>query len=193
MPRIYMVRHGKAAAGWGADADPGLDAAGAAQAEAVAQQLIEELGPGVSLPLLTSPLKRCQETSVPLARAWSAVPQVEPRVSEIPSPSDDLTGRAAWLRRIMPGTWADIAKDAGSGHVDYVGWRDALVARLCAVQYDTVVFSHFIAINAAVGAATGADTIVCFRPDNGSITQLDVAPTGLTLVALGREAETTVR
>jgi broad specificity phosphatase PhoE len=39
MPRIYLVRHAKPAAGWGDDPDPGLDALGATQAEAVAREL----------------------------------------------------------------------------------------------------------------------------------------------------------
>lgn len=189
MPHIYMIRHGKAAAGWGADADPGLDATGQSQAEAVAREL-EGKGP---LPLLTSPLKRCRETAIPLARAWERVPAVEPAVSEIPSPTDKLEDRAAWLRRIMPGTWAEIATDPDSGDVDFVGWRDALVERLKAITEDTVIFSHFIAINAAVGHATGDDRIVCFRPDNCSVTAFEVDGQGLRVVSLGREADTVVR
>ncbi|MEQ8745220.1 histidine phosphatase family protein [Pyruvatibacter sp.] len=194
MARIYMIRHGKAAAGWAADPDPGLDAEGQAQAEAVA----EHLGPALSekagpLPVLTSPLKRCRETSIPLARMWSLVPVVEPLVSEIPSPTDDLEARGAWLRRIMPGTWADIAKDQTSGTVDFTGWRDALVQRLQRIEQDTVIFSHFIAINAAVGAAKGNDSVVVFRPDNCSVTQLETSSDGLHVVSLGREADTVVR
>ena len=34
------------------------------------------------------------------------------------------------------------------------------------LRYGCVVFSHFIAINAAVGYATGDDRVVSFRPDN---------------------------
>jgi len=193
VPRIYMIRHGKAAAGWGADPDPGLDDEGNAQSEAVAREIVGLLGDGVSLPLITSPLKRCRETSMPLARAWSAVPAVEPAVSEIPSPTENLDERAQWLRRVMPGTWADIANDASSGDVDFTGWRDDLVARLKAVTEDTVIFSHFIAINAAVGAAKSDDRVVVFRPDNCSVTQLDVTADTITLVSLGREADTVVR
>ena len=48
MARLYLVRHGKAAAGWGADADPGLDEIGRNQAEQMAQGLVG-LGP---LPLI---------------------------------------------------------------------------------------------------------------------------------------------
>ncbi len=194
MARIYMIRHGKAAAGWAADPDPGLDAEGREQADAVARilgpRLSEADGP---LPVLTSPLKRCRETSMPLAKLWSLVPAVEPLVSEIPSPTKDLEARGEWLRRIMPGTWADIQNDATSGNVDFTGWRDALVARLHEIGEDTVIFSHFIAINAAVGAATGDDRVVCFRPDNCSVTQFDVSSGGLKVVALGREADTVVR
>lgn len=193
MPRIYMIRHGKAAAGWGADADPGLDAEGQAQSEAAAKEVVALVGEQTQLPLMTSPLKRCRETSVPLAKLWSSVPQVEPMVSEIPSPTEDLDERAQWLRRVMPGTWADIAKDEVSGDVDFTGWRDGLVARLKEVTQDTVIFSHFIAINAAVGAATGDDRVVCFRPDNCSVTVFDVSADTLTLVTQGREADTVVR
>ena len=39
MTRIYMIRHGKAAAGWDGDADPGLDALGQLQAEALAEKV----------------------------------------------------------------------------------------------------------------------------------------------------------
>jgi len=61
MSRIYMVRHGKAEAGFGEGMDPGLDARGRSQAEAVAQTL-KAKGP---LPIISSPLRvtrLCGET-----------------------------------------------------------------------------------------------------------------------------------
>ena len=66
MPRLILVRHGRAAAGWGADLDPGLDELGRTQAENVAKVLAPQ-GP---LPIVTSPLRRCQETAAPLAALW---------------------------------------------------------------------------------------------------------------------------
>ena len=69
MARLYMIRHGLASAGWDGDADPGLADDGRQQAEAVAAQvkaLVAE-----PAPIFTSPLKRCQETAVPLAAAWA--------------------------------------------------------------------------------------------------------------------------
>lgn len=54
-----------------------------------------------------------------------------------------------------------------------------------ALQSDTAVFSHFIAINVMVGAALQREeTIVC-RPDHASITELRINDGELKLVAAG--------
>jgi broad specificity phosphatase PhoE len=58
---------------------------------------------------------------------------------------------------------------------------------------DCVVFSHFIAINAAVGHATGDDRVVSFRPANCSITIMETGINTLTLLERGVEAITEVR
>src|SRR5580700_6200960 len=82
MPRLYLVRHGRAAATFAEAADPGLDELGRSQAEAVGAKLAP-LGP---LAIVSSPLKRAQETSAPLAALWQRKPLIEQAVSEIPSP-----------------------------------------------------------------------------------------------------------
>ncbi len=61
MTRVYMVRHGRAAAGWNVDPDPGLDDLGRSQSLAVASKL-SSLGP---LAVMSSPLLRCQQTAFP--------------------------------------------------------------------------------------------------------------------------------
>ncbi len=63
MPRITMVRHGQAAAGFSDDLDPGLSALGREQADAAAAALAP-IGPQ---PIIASPLRRCRETAAPLA------------------------------------------------------------------------------------------------------------------------------
>lgn len=180
MALIHMVRHGKAAAGWGADADPGLDDLGRAQAEAAAG-LLAPLGP---LAILASPLRRTRETAVPLERRWGVAAAVEPAVAEVPSPTDDLAARAEWLQGVMQRRWPEV--DAW-----LEPWRRGVVDRLLAAEADTVVFSHFVAINVAVGAATGDDRVISFRPDNGSVTVLDNAGGRLRLVERGAEADVT--
>ena len=192
MGKIYMVRHGKAAAGWDGDADPALDVTGHAQAEAVAQDLAARLTSPVAV--YTSPLLRCRETAMPLATMWQTQAIVEPRVAEIPSPIEDLVARTEWLRRVMAGSWAELSSDPESAGIDFARWQSDVVAALVTLgtSQDIVVFSHFIALNAAFCAATGADQIVAFRPDNCSVSMFETDGTALTLLTQGHEADTQV-
>ena len=181
MTRIYLVRHGRAAASWADDLDPGLDALGVSQAEAAAETLASD----TPLDVLSSPLKRALETSLPFTQKFELEAKVEPRVAEIPSPDLDLESRGPWLGKVMQGNWTDASADLQS-------WRNALIDSLRGVQKDTVVFSHFIAINVAVGSAIGDDRVVHFRPDNGSISILETDGNSLTLVEKGVDAQTHV-
>jgi broad specificity phosphatase PhoE len=181
MATIHLVRHGKAAAGFGAHKDPGLDDTGRAQAEAVA----DLLAPMDPIELRSSPLARARETAIPLAQRWNAEVSIETRVAEIPSPTQDLNERAQWLAKAMAGNWLDL--DARS-----VQWRDDLVACLLDVTRDCVIFSHFVAINAAVGAAQGDDRMRIFSPDNCSVTTITNDDGLLTVEALGRTADTKI-
>ncbi len=183
MTRLYLVRHGRAAAGWDTDPDPGLDDLGRSQADAVADRLAAH-GP---IAVVSSPLRRCRETSRPLSTRWGVEPAIEPAVAEIPSPAGHtMQTRVDWLRRAMQGNWADL------GEI-YTGFRNGIVAALRALPADTVVFSHFIAINAAIGAAIGDDRLVIRSLDNCSVTVMEAGPAGLVLVEGGHEADTLIR
>lgn len=180
-PTLYLIRHGQASAGFDQAYDPGLDAVGLAQAEAVATEL-EPLGP---LPLVTSPLRRTRQTAAAFEKRWKVQARVEPAVAEIPSPTQDLQARADWLRQAMRGRWSELAPQ-------YQEWRNQVVAALLGLKTTTVVTSHFIAINVAVGAATQDDRVICFEPDNCSCTRLEVGDGRLRLVELGRQRETRI-
>jgi broad specificity phosphatase PhoE len=56
-----------------------------------------------------------------------------------------------------------------------------------------VIISHFVAINAAIGAATGDDRVVIRRLDNCSRTTIDVDDGRLVLIEGGAEADTLIR
>ena len=179
--RLYLVRHGKAAAGFGEARDPGLDPVGHQQAAAMAAALAP-LGP---TPLVVSPMRRTRETAAALEHAWSTAGRIEPRVAEVITPADRERDRGTWIREFMAGTWS--AQPA-----ELRAWRAEVLAALAELRHATVVVSHFVAINAAVGAATGDDRIVAFRPDNCSTTILDARDGALHLVELGREQDTQV-
>jgi len=182
MAQIYLVRHGKAMAGWGMEKDPGLDDLGHAQAKAAALTLAP-LGP---LPILTSPLARTRETSRPLAKIWGLEPRVEKRVGEIQFPSETPADRVHWLKEVMVDQWPNLDRDLRQ-------WRQEVIEALVSIDTDTVVFTHYIAINVAVGHATEDDRVVCFRPDNASITVLESNGDKLLLIERGTEAVTEVR
>ena len=183
MTRVYLVRHGRAAAGWDSDPDPGLDELGREQSMAVARRL-RPIGP---LAVVSSPLLRCQQTAFPLATAWKAQVGVDPAVAEIPSPEGvAMADRVEWLRAAMGGTWGDLG-------APYTTFRDGVVAAIASHPQDTVVFSHFVAINAVIGAAVGDDRLVIRSLDNCSVTVVDVHDGALSLVEGGHEADTLIR
>ena len=179
--RLYLVRHGRPTGGFAEVVDPGLDEVGTAQAETVARELAA-LGP---LSLITSPLRRARETAAPLERLWHTQARIEQAVAEIPTPGADPPTRAAWLREVMRGRWTDLAEQ-------HRQWRQRLIDTLVTLPKSTVVTTHFIAINVAVGAATEDDRIVCCEPDHCSCTVLEVRDGRLHLVSLGRQRETQI-
>jgi broad specificity phosphatase PhoE len=65
--------------------------------------------------------------------------------------------------------------------------RQGVIEALLALDADSVVFTHFIAINVVVGAATGDDRVACFWPDNGSITIVEADGSSLSLIERGDE------
>jgi broad specificity phosphatase PhoE len=85
----------------------------------------------------------------------------------------------------MGSTWERLGADLTS-------WRRELLEALTGLDEDSVVVTHFIAINVVVGAASGDPRVVCVAPDNGSRTVVDADPAGLRVVHLGAQARTAV-
>lgn len=179
-----LVRHGRTSASWDADADPGLDEAGVRQAEQMASSLVL-FGP---LPLYSSPLRRCVETAQALGGRWGVAPVIDPDIGEVEAPMANLAERGAWLRTFMQQTWSDQPEPL-------VAWRDRVLGavRRIGAAGDAVVVSHFVAINAIVGHATGDDRVVCFAPDNCSRTEVKVEGGVIEVVELGGQARTLVQ
>ncbi|MFN3254084.1 MAG: histidine phosphatase family protein [Ilumatobacter sp.] len=184
MTVVHLVRHGRATAGWDTDPDPGLDDLGRQQAIAVADRLAES-GPLVAV---TSPLRRCRETAQAyLDRTGASDVLVADAVAEIPSPDGyEMSERVDWLRSAMRGSWGDLDED-------YRTFRDGVVAFVRSQANDAVVFSHFVAINAVIGACLDDDRLVIRSLDNCSVTSVEVTAEGLVLLSGGAEADTLIR
>lgn len=178
--RIHLVRHGLAAAGWGTHHDPGLAPEGVQEAQAVADRLAGEIE---QRRVFSSPLARARETAAPLAARWDTPVGIDPAFGEIPSPTNDLVERSAWLGSALVSHWSDL-DDA------VAVWHRALLAAIRAIRTDTVVFTHFVAINAVVGAAVDDPAVTIFAPATASVTVVDVSETtgALSVVERGVEA-----
>lgn len=188
MARLYLIRHGRPSSTWGGhDDDPGLDEVGQAQARAARDWLLSRPEDERPRLVVSSPLRRCRETAEPTAEALAVAVEIDPVVGEIPTPRA-LSGEArpAWLRQAFQGTWQAI-----EGDMDYDGWRADIVASL-ARRGHTAVFSHYVAINAAVSRLLGVDEVLAFRPDHTSITVLETDGETVRLVEKGAEAVTGV-
>ena len=196
MAHLYLVRHGRAAAGWDTAVDPPLDEQGRAQASATATRLRKEIGRdgrGIDeLDNVTSPLLRCRETAEAFTVAGGRAARVEPRIAEIPSPVGiAMADRITWLRRAMQGSWGELVDREGN---IYRMFHDELLEWARSIRFDTVAFSHFVAINAIIGAALDDDRLVIRGLDNASVTIIEVMQDGsLTLLEGGHEADTLIR
>lgn len=189
MTRTFMIRHGKPSSTWGEDADPdpGLDEAGRAQAEAAADLLMALPADVRPSRVLSSPLRRCRETAEPFARRIGADLVIDPRFGEIPTPAGlSSAERGPWLRGAFALDWNQI-----TGDLDYDAWRRAVGQGLID-HAGAAVFSHFVAINAAVSCATGGSAVMDFHPDHTSMTSFDVEAGRIVLIERGRQAETQV-
>lgn len=188
MTLVHVIRHGKPAATWGgADEDPGLDETGHAQAHAVAEAILALPRERRPTRVVSSPLRRCRETAAPLARALGVPVEIDARVGEIPTPAAlSPAERPAWLREAFAGRWDEVR-----GDLDYVAWTQS-VASAIRQHVGAAVFSHFVALNAAVSVATGQGEVMAFRPDHCSLTTFEVDGDRLILAEKGREAQSQV-
>lgn len=179
--RVFLVRHGEAAASWDTASDPGLSDEGLRQASAVGGLLATRSRCAV----WSSPLQRARQTALPLVEAWQAPVRVEDAVRELPSVGVPMADRRAWLKGVMQSRWEAVDPPLQA-------WRDRAWQVLCAAGQDVVVFTHFMVINAVVGRATHDERTVCFEPDYCSVTTLVAKQGELALEELGNERPTLV-
>jgi len=179
---IYLVRHGEASAHWDEADDPGLSQLGQRQAADTARRLMGKVDPEIRL--VSSPMQRARETAQPLAEGLAAEVAIAEPFREIPTPVE-RGDRQTWLNAIARQRW-------GEQEAMVRNWRSALLGRLREVREPTVVFTHFMVLNAIVSELTGDDRVVCFLPDNASVTTVRWVGDDLKLVELGRQFKTRV-
>ena len=179
MTEIILVRHGEASASWQESTDPGLSELGKRQAEECANLLLHINGID-KYELISSPLKRAIETGSKLKEKLKGNLDISSSFAEIPSPGISLEDRQAWLREIFNKKISDLKKPQAE-------WRKNIIDKICQIENPTVIFSHFMVINTIVGYVKKDESIVCFYPDNCSITKLNKSEDEIYLTNLGNE------
>jgi broad specificity phosphatase PhoE len=118
--------------------------------------------------VVSSPLRRCRETAQPLADALGVTVEID-RVGEIPTPAAlDARGASRLAAPGFPGAVERYPGRSGLRGLDPRGRRGV------ASHPGAAVFSHFVALNAAVSVATGGEAVAAFRPDHVSVTVFDL-------------------
>ena len=184
MPKIYFIRHGQAAATWDQDEDPPLSPLGQQQAEQVSLSLLNTIPNLDEIQIISSPIKRAFQTAQPFVQACQKPLSIEKAVSEIPSAIENVSERMPWLLSIMQDRWQNL------GH-GLLSWRQQCLDYLSSLEKDSVIFSHYIAINVAIGHCQKTDEVICYRPDNTSIHIFENKP-HLQIISLGKQAITKI-
>ena len=182
MTQIWIVRHGEAAASWEKDPDPGLSALGQSQAEETAAALMDIVPLGAQL--ISSPLRRAQETAAAFASKRGDDVRVDSRFSEVRSPVP-LSGRKAWLQEFMRQDWSEQSEDLWA-------WRRDIVSGLTEATGPTVVFCHFLVINAVIADIENKPEVLQVYPANASFHEFSLEAGELSLVQLGQQMETRI-
>lgn len=184
---LYLVRHGQAEASWSENRDPGLSLLGCEQASQFARfanKGSKRLTPGL---IVSSPLLRAQQTAAPLAQSLDMPVTIASAFAEIPTPDGvALSERLGWLMQCRDELWSNISEPS------LLTWRKDLLQALMDLPTDTVVFSHFMVMNAVVGALSDSDRLVCYQPDYCSKVHLRKQGGVLSLLDRGGESSSRV-
>ena len=175
MTSIWLVRHGEAAAGFSEDTDPSLSPLGREQAQQSADTLRRCVPDNAAL--LSSPKRRAIETGESYALRIQAELGIDARFVELPSPGD-LAERRQWLDEVLQGQWSALPEPVQL-------WRRGIIAAIDSFTSPTVIFTHFLVINAVAAHISGEDGVVQCLPANASVHELSVESSGWQWCARG--------
>ena len=182
---IYLIRHGEAAQAWDEAPDPILSQRGINQANLLAKKYLPILKKG-DFQLLSSPLARAQQTATPFQEALDSPITINRNYAEIPSPGVALVDRRNWLKALFTKTISEL-------EAPQLEWRNNIIQAVESLEKDTLIFSHFMTINAIIGWINSNEKVVSYYPNHCSITRIEKVGNQFFIKALGEELTTIVR
>ena len=180
---LLLVRHGEAAESWGKHPDPGLSELGIKQsASLINNEMLKSLD---SYNFVSSPKSRAKMTAEPLIKKFNKELIINNAYSEIPSDDIDNSQKKAWLTNIMHTEIRDLPDSI-------VNWRDAIIKDSLNVSLNTIVFTHFMVINALVGSLLKNNVLMYFYPNYVSVTKITFENKEVKSISLGDEKKTII-
>ncbi len=182
---IYLIRHGEAAQAWDEAPDPILSKNGKQQANSLAKQYLPNLQKG-NFQLLSSPLARAQQTATPFEKGLNSPVIIHSNLAEIPSPGVALADRRNWLKALFDKTIDEL-------EAPQLEWRNNIIQSIQSLENDSLIFSHFMTINAIIGWIRGNKKVVSYYPNYCSITKMEKIGKQFFIKELGKALETIVQ
>lgn len=181
---IYLIRHGEAAQAWDKAPDPKLSELGQQQAKQLADDYLLTLS--TDFQLVSSPLQRAQETAIPFQKNLNLSPIINPNFAEVPSPGIALVDRRNWLKGLF-------TKKVTELEPPQLDWRNNIISGIQSLEKNTLIFSHFMTINAVVGWIRGNEKLVSYYPNYCSITKIEKVGNEFFIRSLGKELTTIIQ
>ena len=180
---LLLVRHGEAAESWGKHPDPGLSELGIKQSASLVDNEVLELLDSYSF--VSSPKLRAKMTAEPLIKKFNKKLIINDAYSEIPSDEIDNSQKKAWLTNVMDTKIRDLP--------DFVvNWRNNIIKHSLGVSQNTIIFTHFMVINALVSSLLQKSALMYFYPNYVSVTKITFENEEVKSISLGGEKKTII-
>ena len=175
---IILIRHGEAAASWSEDPDPGLSKDGHKQAESL---LMHDNYQDLSgYQFISSPKLRAIETSNLLAKKFNKNVEIDETYTEIPSDGVLMKDKMEWLGKIA-------SMPINNLPIGVVDWRKKIISALLSIQVNTVIFSHFMVMNALASFENDAGKLLSYYPDYTSSIKIIIRNKSIISIQIDKE------
>ena len=163
--KIIFIRHGEASDAWGDHSDPSLSDNGLLQSNNLLNH--EELQNLEDFSFISSPKSRAIETGKPLAKKFDKKLNIDDVFIEIPSKDITQDKKQEWLTNII-----QTKKDNLPDFIQ--SWSDDIYFKTKSFKKNTIIFTHFMVINALLSKLSNEDTLMYFYPDYTSVIKIGI-------------------
>ena len=126
-------------------------------------------------------MQRAMQTAGPLALRWHSTVGICPVVTEIPVPDEldgpNLAARRPWLDRMLGSHYGALDRAIED-------WRTTLLNFLSGQSEDAVIFTHYLTINAVIGAATGDSRLAPVDIGYCQAAEISAGASGLSYIGI---------